>query len=264
MAVAARLQTQHEPLLRNIEDDDVLVISTSPVSLPVAPLQRKRPFTCGYVECLSPKTKKVIDRFTGEISREVAFRYDPVTGRYIPTRCGTTDCGPCSIMNGRRIAGAIWLAQPDYLLTLTLVGNTYEEIRTNINALFKAMRKTYPTLMHTWQAEWNPGGTGAHTLSYLHLDDRSISPAVVGECWPHHFLLQRVLVNAAPPFFDYQMKSLTDDDERVRYIDLNNSPTTTRPTLVHASPGFWRDGKSGETMTRARAEVVANKRRRAS
>jgi hypothetical protein len=164
-------------------------------------------------------------------------------------------------MNARRIAGAIWLAQPSHVLTLTQVGNSYEDIRKRMAKFFESLRKTYPTLRYTWQVEENPKATGNHALCFLHLADATISKAIIEKATSRvglgpHFKLSRVPINASATFFGYQFKDLLDPEGSQRYLSLNGTPE--RQLLVHSSAtGFWRDPGTGELLTRDEAESIA-------
>ena len=55
-------------------------------------------------------------------------------------------------------------------------------------------------------------------------------------------------------------RDLDSSKGRESYMALNGVPQ--KQALVHASPGFWRDGRGGESMSRPDAEKLAASRRR--
>jgi hypothetical protein len=136
-------------------------------------LNRQKPnlFSKRHLNCSTPKAYQEIDLFTGEIVTKVWHRYDYVTRSWIPVRCRRNSCLDCSIMNGRRIAGAIRLSKPTYVLSLTQVGHGRADINKRIAKFFELLRKTIPTLRYAWAAEANPLETGVHIHSYLHTGD---------------------------------------------------------------------------------------------
>ncbi len=213
---------------------------------------------------MTPKVKKdrYIDRSSGEIFEEETVRkyFNWSMGEYIESRCGTNGCYACSIWNAQRTSGAIKLAAPDYVLTLTLVGDSLQAIKKNIEKFVAKVRKTYPTFEYTWQAEENPRDTGTHCLLYIHLADEVLAASVVKNAWPHHFHLQPIPTRATATYFSYQFKDLADPYSRPSYLKLNGTPERQR--IIHASRGFWRDGTTGKRLTRPQAEVLARRRAR--
>lgn len=205
-------------------------------------------FSKRSLECSNPKTEMSVNHLTGEISEEIRYRFDPYYEQHVPIRCMRNTCAACSIWNGRNIARAIWLSQPDYVLTLTAVGNDFRTIHRRLNKFFSKVREIYPTLEYTWQAEPNHRRTGNHVLLYLHSKDPSISRAVIGKAWRRHFELEKVYLYSNPSFYGYQMKSLVDPQWADEFRALNGS-TPHRQHLIHASHGFWRDGRGGQRLT---------------
>ncbi len=189
---------------------------------------------------------------------KMRYRFEPFLKRWVPARCHRNTCYDCAIWNARAVARAIWLAEPDYVLTLTDVGDTYEEIAKRIRKLIEKMRKTYPTFECARMVEENPEETGNHAILYIHVADKRISRRVVERAWPKMIYLQRPRPKAGPPFFGYQMKSLADPDMAKIYLALNGTPK--RQYLVHSTNGFWRDGRGGKKLTRAKAETLARQR----
>jgi len=55
------------------------------------------------------------------------------------------------------------------------------------------------------------------------------------------------------------MKDLVDSDRRDGFLTLNGTPG--RQFLVHPSRGFYRDDRTGQTISRRQAETLALSRR---
>ena len=226
-------------------------------------------FSKQYLECSSPKAKKIIDMETGEVISSPYLRYDPVTRSWIPTRCTRNTCVDCSIMNARRVARAIWLSRPTYVLCLTQVGSTKAEVDRRLTRFFAHLRKAVPTLKHCWAVEPNPEGTGNHLHGYLHTGtvDLPIPEEAVEEACNRagigsRYYLKRVPKGASVSYFAYPLKALLHPAFRQGFLALNG--TSKQQKIVHSSQtGFWRDGETGETLRhRSDAESLAIERSR--
>ena len=183
-------------------------------------------------------------------------------------RCGNNSCPVCGPLNGRRIAGAIQLADPPWWFSLTLVGDSSAEIVKNVSRVIHYARQDIPTLEDAWAAEHNPAHTGAHIHGYLHAGDNdrlihegAFDNAVRRSGVGNHWAMDPVK-NPGPSYFAYPMKALAGEDyEAERFLELNGPPK--RRQLIHASRGFWRDGRGGPRLkNRAEAEVLAFRRSR--
>jgi hypothetical protein len=216
------------------------------------------PGLSGALECSNPKTIGQVDPDNGEIQHVIRFRFDQNLRRQVPVRCGRNDCYACAIWNGRNIARAIWLSQPNYALTLTDVGNTYELILKRLNKFISRMREFYPTLEYAWMVEPNPRETGNHAHFFIHTLDETIRKSVVERAWTRRVDLKRVRTNSTVPYFGYELKTLAVPELARVYRSLNGVPQ--KQALVHNSNGFFRDGNGGKVMTRAEAEVLARSR----
>lgn len=210
------------------------------------------------LECPTPRTITYWNSHCKRIVTETDLRFSEYRNDWVPVRCNRNGCPACGILNARRIAWALWLSQPDYALTLTSVGNTKNTWRKRINKFVAALREIYPTLEYTCQIEPNPGGTGNHAHLYIHVDDRSVKASVIEMKWKHRIDLTRLRPDTTVRYFGYPMKCLCDPDSRDAFLALNGVPG--KQSLVYASPGFWRDGRGGPTMTRDKAARLARRR----
>lgn len=205
--------------------------------------------------CSTPKSYEEVDLRTGEIITKLYTYIHPATGLIKPVPCGNKTCKVCGIVEARKLAGAIALAQPTHQFCVTRIGVTSKEINKRLSKFSEIIRGFYPTFGWVWSAEQNPGGTGAHAHGYYHLGDdpREVSPVIWARACAKAGIGSESLVDAVPyraraTHFSYPMKSLVDDDLRGGFLDLNGSSSCRK--LIHASrSGFFRDGKGGLGLT---------------
>ena len=219
--------------------------------------------------CPTPKTRKEIDPNTGEVTVVPATYRNPYTGEWEPARCNNNGCPACGIINARRTAGAIALASPTYVFTLTGVEGQYEVIKKSMATFFVVLRRSVPSVAYVWTAEPNPSGTGAHVHAYLHTGstNAAIRHSAIAHAREKAGFEWRFDLAVAPSpmtatYAGYLMKNLTVPDSRQEFLDLNGPASSHK--LVHASRGdygFWRDGSGGAQLTKKQAEAIALKRR---
>ncbi len=217
--------------------------------------------------CPNPKGRHVIDYLTGEIHC-VPHTWRDQSGKRRVYRCEKNSCPVCVVINGKKIAGAIMLAQPQWWFCLTQVGESPPVINKKVGKFTHYARQELPSFRVCWAAEENPDQTGSHVHGYFHaagherrvrseVFDDAVRQAGVGQ----HWRIGSVDYPAAVDYFGYSMKSLVGGDYMAqRFLDLNGSPERRR--LIHSSPGFWREGAAGRILTRSQAEVIAFKRSR--
>ena len=141
-------------------------------------------------------------------------------------------------------------------MTLTQVGIAWPDISKRVASFFFEMRKYYPTLKAGYGVEFNPAGTGAHALCYMHTaTNENISSKVVAKAASRVgigpvFDLQRPRPNSTQTFFQYQFKSLATAAGRAAYRVLNGPKG-----IFHTSKsGFYRDGIGGRPLTAKQAK----------
>ena len=224
-------------------------------------------FNVELPQCPNPKGRHVIDYLTGEIHC-VPHTWRDQSGKHRIYRCEKNSCPVCVVINGKKIAGAIMLARPPWWFCLTQVGESPSVINRRVSTFTHYVRQELPSLRVCWAAEENPDQTGCHVHGYFHaagqehrvrseVFDHAVRQAGVG----HHWEIGPVRYPAAVDYFGYLMKSLVGGDYMAqRFLDLNGSPERRR--LIHSSPGFWREGAAGRTLTRSQAEVIAFQRSR--
>jgi hypothetical protein len=242
-----------------IEDDEL----HSRSSFPYLDLVADKPtiFNVDLPDCPNPRGREVINPHTREMTF-IPTKWHDDNGEERHNRCGKNACQVCSVINARRIAGAIRLAEPPWWFSLTLVGSSAGEITKTISMFVHYARKDISSLKVAWAAEENLGHTGVHVHGFFHAGDRdheignhtfdwAVSRAKVGHRWK----LGRVPKEAGSEYLGYPFKSLVLLDQHELFLHLNGSPN--RRQLVHSSNHFWRDGVGGPTLTRREAEKIA-------
>ena len=139
-----------------------------------------------------------------------------------------------------------------------MAGNTKKACWKRINRFVAAMKEIYPTFKYTCHIEPNSGGTGTHAHLFIHVADRALRKSVIEREWKRLTYLTRLWPNTTVQYLGYPMKCLADPDSRDAFLALNGVPK--KQSLVYASPGFWRDGRGGPTMSRDEATKLAYRR----
>jgi len=207
------------------------------------------------LKCGNPRTVRRVDDYTGEIAEWTRLRYDGRLKRRVEVRCRANRCWACAIWNARRSAGAIWISQPDFVITLTLAGDDYETICGRVTRFINKVKLSHPTFQYAWICEPNADGTECHVHLYAHTEDGRLRKQVAERAWPSRIDVRRVPTGAPVTYFGYPFKNLTDPSRAPIFLALNGVPS--RQALVHAGHGFWRDGRGGQRLTKRDAEKVA-------
>jgi hypothetical protein len=178
------------------------------------------------------------------------------SGRIVPMSCKSNACAFCGPRKAGSIARAIALAEPERAIRLSLVPSEWAPARRAVNRLLEYVREAGYSIEMAWHLEPNPKGTGAHA-----------------HCWQHgDFIPQRQLQELSHraglgiPYIErvrsqtgrgaavgYGLKGMgygMKAADQAAYLDLNGG------RLVHATRGFWRDGKGGSTLTLGAARRV--------
>jgi hypothetical protein len=170
--------------------------------------------------------------------------------------CGAQFCPFCMPRVSTRISGALGLAEPDLLLTVTLLPPDWLQIRRLLNALMASLRRRSPKFQWAYTVEANRSGDRAHAhawvrgprLRRVELADIAAS-AGVGS------------VHQVPTFSRGQALGYTLKEvglsptlpvgealaQQATFWHLNGG------RLVHATHGFWRD-RDGAASTLRRAK----------
>ena len=167
------------------------------------------------------------------------------TGEVVPARCGTAWCWFCGPLNAQEIAGAIGLADPERLVTLTLVGDSWAETQLKVQQLVRDVRAAGFEFEYVMHVEPNPRGTGRHA----HIFQK-------GDYIPQDFLQERCFANGlgipdirafvpkgGPKVaygvklagIDYGLKLTERAESLAGYLAVNGG------RLTHQSRGFFSD-----------------------
>jgi hypothetical protein len=104
------------------------------------------------------------------------------SGLVVPARCGASWCWYCGPFNAQEIAGAIGLADPERMVLLTLVGESWAETQRKVQHLVYEIRRVGYEFRYVMHVEPNPRGTGRHAHLYQK-----------GDYIPQDFLQERCL-----------------------------------------------------------------------
>ena len=219
--------------------------------------------------CLNPKGEYITNSKTGEPEFIPSIWYYDEQGCPRLHRCGTCSCRSCVVINGRIIACAIHLAHPHCWFAATQVGVSHSEIMCRMRTFHRAARSIDAAFCSAWAAERNPRGTGNHIHGFAHTElnnkkelgrifREGFLSAEFGERSEFEILAYPVDV----PFFAYPMDDIADDHSLESYRALNYAGD--RPSLIHNSRAFFRDGEGGQILTMNEAKKVSFDRYRAS
>jgi hypothetical protein len=214
--------------------------------------------------CPFPRTHEETDLITGEIIEVPDLGVDGS-----PLRCGRNVCPHCAVINARRIAYAIELAEPTHSFSITLVGSHYAVIKKKMDHLIRHLRKLMPAFHWVWAVEENPNRKGCHIHGYCYLatgrrmaNRTAWADALIqsGFCLRGgqipQWTLDELEFVATADYLQYPMKSLIDSRLFGRFLYLNGPEH--RRQLIHASRHFWRDRVNGRVIpTRAEAERIS-------
>lgn len=179
--------------------------------------------------------------------------------------CLRSTCPVCIRTVALRAGRAIALAAPDTGYRLSLVGNTWPEIRTRMTQVVRRLRSGSRTFQHVWHVEANPGGTGYHIHGWSW--GQCPSPELLREAAVAAGMGRSVWLGAwttpanEHPAIAYGMKAVLSEP-----LDTKELGPATRQfkelnggRLLHASRGFYRDGADGKSIARRReAERIAS------
>lgn len=181
------------------------------------------------------------------------------TGAVVPARCGRLGCWYCCRVNAKKRALAIAYARPEREVTLTLVGDSWIQIRDRMNNLRYRVRREVGDFEWVWHVERNPRETGQHVHGWQH-----------GNYVPQKFLSEtaRTLgmgsvvhvsklrsVGAASRYglkgLTYGLKGVLAEQEASEYLGINGA------RLTHQSRSFFRSGEGGKLPVREAERLAA-------
>lgn len=186
------------------------------------------------------------------------------TGEVRPARCGRNGCLWCGPINAVILAGAIDVAGPQRLLTLTKVGDSWAEVRPRMFKLGYEIRRAWGQSEWCWHVEPNPKGTGHHVHALQwgasFIPQRWLSAAARRRGMGKVVDIRPVRAQDRVGFYGLKMAAaaytlkLAREEESYRTYQRVNGGRQ----LAHASRGFWRDRDGLELagVKAARAEAL--------
>lgn len=218
------------------------------------PRDRSFPFTCP-----NPTEYSFLNEDTGEV---------------IPQGCGKQTCAACVFLIVWRTVGAIRLATPNYMLRLSHTGESWPEIKRNMQQFNRAMRTTLGA--HAWAgcfiAHENPSGDGqthVHMLARTsHLSEELVQEKATKVGMGREVHLQSIDSKGLSYAF-HPITDARDLDFETATVEIEHHLAINGSRLVHKTGNFWRS-RNGRpsTLKEARAaststetwRVIANRR----
>ena len=91
-------------------------------------------------QCPTPKTDRYLDRETGEIIGKPHTYWSHYLGKHVDAPCDRNGCPACAVRMARRSLEPSIVTRPHYVLSPTLVGTGYQDIRKRLGRFFDALR----------------------------------------------------------------------------------------------------------------------------
>ncbi|RKT79211.1 hypothetical protein DFJ68_2675 [Terracoccus luteus] len=172
------------------------------------------------------------------------------TGEVTRGRCLDSSCYACVWPVALRVGGAIGLARPDRLITLTHVGRTWATIQSRMTYFRRVLTRRDLPLEYAWHVEPDPDPASPehHVHLWSHGADPSrgdIAAAAIAASMGPVCDVRSVEVptDGRIPTLAYGMKTCEPPHglmsqlwpEAERYLAANGG------RLVHPTRGFWRD-----------------------
>jgi hypothetical protein len=170
-----------------------------------------------------------------------------VSGQIIRGRCGRLPCHACIAANVFDYGGAIGLASPDQMVTLTQVGQTWQQVRGRVARFRQILGRGGTPVEYAYHVELNPSGDQQR---HLHMWMRGqVSETQIRDAATRGGMGQVALVTAhrpAPgeiPLLTYGMKACLQRPVGATklwpaaeaFLEANGG------RLLHATRRFWRD-----------------------
>lgn len=181
------------------------------------------------------------------------------TGAVVPARCGRLSCWYCCRVNAKKRALAIAYARPEREVTLTLVGESWPQIRDRIKNLASLVRKEVGACEFVYHVERNPQQTGQHVHAWQHgnfIPQRLLSATArkLGMGQVVHVSRLRS-VGAASRYglkgLTYGLKGVLAEQEGSAYLDANGK------RLTHQTRNFFRSPQGGKLPVREAERLAA-------
>lgn len=181
------------------------------------------------------------------------------TGAIVPARCGRLACWYCVRVNAKKRALAIAYARPEREITLTLVGDSWPQIRDRMNNARSLLRREVGTVEFVYHVEENPAGTGHHVHAWQHgnyIPQKLLSATArrVGMGEVAHISKLRSVGGASRyglKGLTYGLKGVIAEQEGEKYLGLNGK------RLSHQSRSFFRSSEGGKLPVREAERLAA-------
>lgn len=181
------------------------------------------------------------------------------TGACFPARCGRLGCWYCCRVNAKKRSLAISFARPEREITLTLVGDSWPQIRDRMKNARALFQREVGAFEWVWHIEENPGENGHHAHAWQHgnyipqgLITATAKKLGMGKV-THVSKLRSV--GAASRYglkgLTYGLKGVLAEEEGEKYLGLNGR------RLSHQSRSFFRSPEGGKLPVREAERLAA-------
>lgn len=180
----------------------------------------------------------------GRCPRRLGERLNERTGELYPNACWASSCPRCVGVQTARRRAALRYVAPEWLLTLTNVGDSWREVSNGRKVLHQRMRRRGYQPRYAWVIECGSSGP-AHHLHALGWGSVPNSVALAEEAaavgWGHVVDVRPV---TSPNVAGYLTKQAVNSGGHLEhYLDMNGG------RLLQATNGFWRAGADGPSIT---------------
>lgn len=166
------------------------------------------------------------------------------TGNVVPARCGRLACWYCCRVNAKKRSLAIAYAAPEREVTLTLVGDSWGQVRDRMKNLRHRLLKEIPSFEWVWHVEQNPKTTGHHVHAWQRgsfVPQKLLSSTARGLGMGSVVHVSKLRsVGAASRYglkgLTYGLKGVLAENEGASYLDVNGKRLTHQSRSFFASP----------------------------
>lgn len=184
----------------------------------------------------------------GVCPRSLGRRVNIDTGEWFFDRCKRHSCEVCGPKAAFVTALAIGLVEPERFVRFSLVGEDWQTVRRRVRRVAFELRHEGFSWNCCWHVERNPRGTGHHVHAYQWGDfvaQSKLQTVCSGNGMGYPDIRKWEQVGTRGTMYGmkhavgYGMKGASTREGLSEYLALNGG------RLVHASRGFWREGRDG-------------------
>ncbi len=171
--------------------------------------------------------------------------------------CAALDCPVCLPREARRVAGALGMAMPDLMLTITSLPLQWPLIRDRMNKVIETLRRSGSAYVWAYSVERNGDGRAAHAHAFVRGPRLSASTLQDAAGRAQVGRVHQETMYTRGQALGYALKEIGRSPDlpvgealaqQAGYLELNGQ------RLVHASHGYWL-GPGGDRSNLRRVKV---------